>query len=361
MRVCILGCGLSALTLAKALVNQNIFVDIVSNKKDQKFSKSRTLGISKDNIDFFNKNIININKLIWKILKIEIFTDNLKNEKLLNFQNNNDQLFSIIRNNELYKILEKNLSKNKYFKKVIKSNKNISFINDYELIINCDHSHIITKKYFSKKISKKYNSFAYTTIIKHQKILNNIATQIFTKKGPLAFLPISKNETSVVYSVHNSTNKTKKNIEELIEHYNFKYKIDKIDKVDNFELRSFNLRSYYYKNILAFGDLLHRIHPLAGQGFNMTIRDIKILTNIIKNRCNLGLPLDSSVSIEFEKDLKHKNFIFSSGVDLIHEFFNLERKTNNNILSKGVKFFGNNPSINKIITKIANKGVFFNY
>ena len=113
MRVCILGSGLSALTLAKALVNQNIYVDIISSKKDQEFSKSRTLGISKDNIDFFNKNIINIDKLIWKLLKIEIFTDNLQNEKLLNFQNNNNQLFSIIRNNEPFKILEKNLSKNK--------------------------------------------------------------------------------------------------------------------------------------------------------------------------------------------------------------------------------------------------------
>ena len=33
MRVCILGSGLSALTLAKALVNQNIYVDLVIQKK----------------------------------------------------------------------------------------------------------------------------------------------------------------------------------------------------------------------------------------------------------------------------------------------------------------------------------------
>ena len=50
----------------------------------------------------------------------------------------------------------------------------------------------------------------------------------------------------------------------------------------NLSLRSSNLRSYYYKNILAFGDLLHKLHPLAGQGFNMTIRDIKEILKIIK-------------------------------------------------------------------------------
>ena len=41
------------------------------------------------------------------------------------------------------------------------------------------------------------------TIITHEKILNNIAVQIFTKKGPLAFLPISDTQTSVVYSIPN--------------------------------------------------------------------------------------------------------------------------------------------------------------
>ena len=359
MRVCILGSGLSALTLAKALVNQNIYVDIISSKKDQELSKSRTLGISKDNIDFFNKNIINIDKLIWKLLKIEIFTDNLQNEKLLNFQNNNNQLFSIIRNNELYKILEKNLSKNKYFKKKIKSNKNLSFINDYELIINCDQSHIITRKYFSKKISKEYNSIAYTTIVKHQKISNNVATQIFTKKGPLAFLPISNNETSVVYSIHNSTNKNKENIEELIKYYNFKYKINKINKINNFQLKSLNLRSYYHKNILAFGDLLHKVHPLAGQGFNMTIRDIKVLTILIKKKIELGLPLDSLINKDFENSQKHKNFIFSNGIDFIYEFFNIERKTRSKILSKFIKFLTKNEQTNKFFKKIADKGIVF--
>jgi len=358
MKVCILGNGLSSLTLAKALVNQNIYVELIAPKKNLKIDQSRTLGISKSNIEFFKKNIINIEKLLWKLKRIEIYTDNLKNEKLLNFENNNEQIFSIIKNHELYKVLEKDLSKNKYFTKKHLTNKNLSFVNNYGIIINCDYFHNFTNNYFSKKIIKKYNSTAYTTTIRHKKILNNIASQIFTKRGPLAFLPVSNTETSIVYSVHNSTEK-ENNISELINKYNFKYEIIKIDKIDSFELKSLNLRSYYHNNILAFGDLLHKIHPLAGQGFNMTIRDIKVLMNIIKDKLDLGLPLDSSVNKEFEKNLKHKNFIFSNGVDLIHEFFNIERKTNNNILSKSVQFLGKNSSVNKVFTKIADKGILF--
>ena len=359
MTICILGNSLTALTLAKALVNNEINVDVLFNKKNYKISDTRTIGISKNNIDFFNRNIINIEKIIWNLKKIEIFSENLNKERLINFETNNDQLFSILKNNKLYNLLEKNLLKNKFFKSKFISEKNLSFLNEYELIINCDPFNLITNRYFSKKIIKKYNSHAYTTIITHDQILNNTAFQIFTKKGPLAFLPISNRQTSVVYSLYNSNNQKEDKIDKLIKDKNFKYKIKNIDKINSFELKSFNLRSYYHDNILAFGDLLHKVHPLAGQGFNMTIRDIKILLEIIKKKLNFGLSLDSSVNSEFQKRLKHKNFIFSNGVDLIHEFFNIERKMKSKFLSKFVKLIANYPSINKMFTKIADRGVLF--
>jgi 2-octaprenyl-6-methoxyphenol hydroxylase len=356
MTVCILGNGLTALTLAKALVNYKIDVDVYFNKKNYKISNSRTIGIAKNNIDFFNKNILNINRIIWKLKKIEIFSENLKKEKLINFKASNDQLFSILKNKKLYKLLEKELSKSKFFKLKFYNKKNFSLLDRYELIINCDPSNVITRKYFSNKIVKKYHSNAHTTIIKHDQILNDTAVQFFTKKGPLAFLPISSKETSVVYSIYNANKIKDENIKQLIRDKNFKYKIKNIEKINCFELNSLSLRSYYHNNILAFGDLLHKIHPLAGQGFNMTIRDIKILLKIIKEKLNIGLPLDSSVNYEFQRKIRHKNFVFSSGVDLIYELFNIERKTKNSFLSKSIKTISNYPLINKIFTKLADRG-----
>jgi len=357
MKVCILGSGLSALTLAKALVNQNIFVDILTSKKTSGFNKSRTLGVSKSNVEFFNKHIININNIIWELKKIDIFSDNYE-KKLINFENNGKTLFCIIKNHELYEILQKNLSKNKYCK-IFNKNKSINFFKNYDLIINTDYSNLITNKFFHKKIVKRYNSTAFTTVIKHEKILNNIATQIFTKKGPIAFLPISNKETSIVYSIEDSKKNLNVDVESLIKKYNFKLKIKKIEKIKKFKLSYFHLRSYYYKNFLAFGDLLHKIHPLAGQGYNMTVRDVKILIKIINNRIDLGLPLDSSVNNEFEKKTKHKNFLFSNGIDLIYEYFNFEKNLNNNILSKTANLIAKNSYINKMFTKIADQGILY--
>ena len=359
MTVCIIGNGITALTLAKALVNHKIHVEVLFNKKKYEISNSRTIGISKNNIDFFNKNIIYINKIIWKLKRIEIFSENLKEEKLINFKASDGQLFSILKNYKLYNLLKKDLLKNKFFRSKFYNEKNFSLLNKYELIINCDPSNFITNRYFSKKIIKKYNSYAYTTTIKHDQILNDTAFQIFTKKGPIAFLPISNKETSIVYSIHDSNKKKNENVEQLIKDKNIKYKIRNIGKINSFELKSLNLRSYYHKNILAFGDLLHKIHPLAGQGFNMTIRDIKVLLDIIKKRVDVGLSLDSSVNLEFQNKIKHKNFIFSNGVDLIHEFFNIERKMKSNFLSKSVKLISKYPRINKMFTEIADRGVLF--
>ncbi len=353
MNVCIIGDGLVSLTLAKTLVNKGIYVDIFMNQKKIKINESRTLGISKGNVEFLNKNVLNINKLLWKINKIEIYNEKSKNQKILNFEDNDKELFSIIKNHELYKSLISSLNKNIFFKRKI--NFKPTLLKNYNLIINCDTQSFLTKKYFNQKLGKKYKSHAFTAIMDHQKIQNNdIAIQIFTKKGPLAFLPISEKKTSIVYSVKGSKNF---DLISLIKKHNKKYRSIKINKISNFELSASNLRKYYFENILAFGDLLHKVHPLAGQGFNMSIRDINLLNDLIEFKINHGLDLDKSICSTFEKKIKHKNFIFSSGIDFVYEFFNFESKLNNPILTKSVKILGNYKPLNQLFTKLADKGL----
>ena len=354
MKLGIFGNGLTSLSLAKSLVNKGIFVDIFSNQKNLHLNKNRTIGLSKKNIDFFNREILNIKKFLWDIKQIEIYSENLKSEKILNFENDNRVLFSMIKNFQLQKELSSKLRKNKlcHFKKIL--NYEDYNLKKYNLIVNCDSGNQIAKKFFFKKLDKNYDSFAHTLIIKHKKIKNNVATQIFTQKGPLAFLPLSETETSIVYSVKGEKNV---DLKKLVEKYNFKYEILLFEKSASFELKSSNLRSYYHRNILAFGDLLHRIHPLAGQGFNMNIRDIKVLCELIKFRVENGLELDKSICNDFEKKTKHKNYLFSSGIDFVYEFFNLESKMNNNILSKSIQLIGKNKSLIKSFEKIANNGL----
>ncbi len=362
MNICILGDSLTSLSLAKNLVNKKLNVQIFYNK-DKKVNNSptRTIGISKSNIDYFNKEIIKINSnLLWDINKIEIFSEKLNRDKILNFEDYKNDLFSLIKNDHLYNLLNNDLNKNKLFKKknLTQNILDKNFLKKYDLIINCDPLNEITKKFFSKSLDKTYNDLAFTTIIHHKKFTkNNSAAQIFTKYGPLAFLPLSDSKTSIVFSINQNEKKiNSEKISDLIRNYNFRYNIKDLDKISKSKLKLSNLRNYYFKNILAFGDLLHRIHPLAGQGFNMTIRDIKILSKIIDEKLEIGLPIDASVAKEFENKIKHKNFIFSNSIDFIYEYFRIDNKFNNNNSLKMLKFFGNNNLLNKNLIKYANLG-----
>ena len=355
MKVCILGDNLTSLALAKALVKKEIFVDLFYEKKNTKIDTTRTIGISKSNIDFFNREITNIKKMLWPIKKIKIFTENSNDKEILKFEDQKDNLFSILQNQKIFNQLIIELKKSKFFKfkKYIKSN-NLS----YNLIINCDIRNEITKKYFSKKFEKKYNSIAFTTIIDHVKLLsNNEAIQIFTNDGPIAFLPISKEKTSIVYSARMRKNKTELEINKIINKFNPKYEIKKIHKISKFDLKSINLREYYKDNILAFGDLLHKLHPLAGQGFNMSIRDIKEFLKIIDYKIKLGLPIDQSVCVEFQNNVKSKNFVFSEGINFIYEYFNSENKIGEDLIDSTARLIGQNKILNKYFKNIADMGL----
>ena len=363
MNVCIIGDGLTSLSLAKNLVNKKINVHIYYKKMPKNFLSSRTIGISKNNLEFFEKNIIKLPKKIkWGIKRIEIYSEKSKTNKILNFENNNKNLFYMVKNEELYNSLNDNLLKNKFFKKkIIKKDLFYNKLlkkNNYDLIINCDQNNIISKKYFIKKIIKDYKNFAYTTILEHQKLKNNSAIQIFTNLGPVAFLPISNTKTSVVCSL--DTRNKKYNDDEIlkiINEHNPKFKIKKNSKPSSFSLKSSNLRKYYHINILAFGESLHKIHPLAGQGFNMIIRDIRDLSEIIQNKINLGLQLNTFILEEFQNKTKHRNLIFSSGIDFIYEFFNFDKKTIGKNLNKLLQYFGTKKNFITSFIKFADKGL----
>ena len=89
----------------------------------------------------------------------------------------------------------------------------------------------------------------------------------------------------------------------------------------------------------------------------MTIRDIKIFLDIVDFRTSLGLPLDKSILLEFTNKTKHYNYLFSSGIDFIHEFFKFNKDyVPKNISETIIDFINNNQKIKNLSIKFANHG-----
>ena len=116
-------------------------------------------------------------------------------------------------------------------------------------------------------------------------------------------------------------------------------------------------RNYVKNNILIFGDNLHKIHPFVGQGLNMTIRDIKLLREIIKKKILLGLYLDKNILVEFTKKTKPFNYIFANGIDIIEKYFSVNNKIFNKISNQCLKNINKNIILKNILINIADKGM----
>ena len=353
MKICLLGNNLTNLLLANILLKKKIDIDIICQTSPLAVKNTiRTIAISNENLNFLKKNIKGINNLGWPTEKIKIFSGKNQSSELFEFKNKNKNNFYLFKYSELFQLLKKNKFlnfiklKNYTFDSIKKKN--------YDLIINSEQNSQITKKFFQKKIEKNYNSFAHTAIISHEKTENKIAVQIFTNNGPLAFLPLSNSQTSIVFSNKSSKLIDKKRFLEIINKYSHKYKINRISEVEFFNIKFSVLRNYNFKNILSFGDLIHRVHPLAGQGFNMTIRDIKSLSHIIDKNINLGIDDGEIIAKKFQEKNKHYNFIYGLGIDTINSFFKLDNKMNNKLSEPIFKILKGNKYLNNYATYFSN-------
>ena len=363
-RICIVGDGLSGLMTATVLSKvSGIEVNLIA-KKGIKNADKRTTAISETNYKFINQNIRSLGqKLFWPSKKIELFYETSKeNINFLNLNEANSNLMYVFENDKIKKVLLTEISKNK-IKLIRKNLKNFNELKNYDLIILCigGQSKIYNNITKIRSIKKDYKEIAITGYVKHNfKTLNT--SQFFLKEGPLAILPFSKNYFSFVWSVKKYffENNSKK-IATLVKNKlaeNLKNKQDIIiSNIQSYPVSLSLRRQYHQKNILILGEGLHTIHPVAGQGFNLVLRDIKKLEEIIKYYVRLGISIKNSNALnDFYNSRKPENTIMSLGVDATHSFFKQNKYLDpfKEIIVKNIK---NNETLKKFSKIISNRGL----
>ena len=377
-KVCIIGDGLAGLTAAIILSKENIKIDLYcGNKKKNKKVDNRTTAISESNYQYIKKKLsFREQNLFWICKKIKLFYENKKKIiNFLNFEEKNRSLMHIFQNKKLKKKLDKIVSKTKKIK-VIK--KNIKDINNkegsvafekkkifYDLIIlsTGGYSKFYNAIEKDRSIEKNYEELGLTSIIKHNTKIENVS-QFFLKEGPLAILPFKKNAFSIVWSVSTKFfNINKKNIKIIvIEKLRDLLKTKELKNIANIQSFPINLSlktKYFKKNVLILGDGLHAVHPMAGQGFNLVLRDIKKLADLISTTLKLGLLIkDSFVLKDFYNARKPENNLFGFSINLTNIFF--KDKKYFSFIKRGILNNINRFSlIKKISQSVSDRGVLF--
>ena len=171
-----------------------------------------------------------------------------------------------------------------------------------------------------------------------------------------------KTKTSIVWSKKNGTNENIFKIKEKIKFYTKSYlkKIKFISSIEKKDLNFLIRKNYYKDRILLFGDALHVIHPFVGQGFNMVLRDLISLENILLKKIGLGLDIGASdILSEFAKETKSGNFAFSISTDLLKNSFTIKNKYFKEVRNRILKQIDKNDFTKNIFFNIANKGFKF--
>jgi 2-octaprenyl-6-methoxyphenol hydroxylase len=339
-KICIIGDGLSGLTTALILKKLDVNIDIYYSKKSISLNQDiRTTAISNSNLNFLKESLGKINnRIFWPCNEVKLYYEhNEKYSNFLNINKNKHISMHIVENQKFRKVLLNKLKVNNVRfinKKVDKINVQKEFIQTnkvkafYDIIILClgSKSNFYQELTDERSIKKDYHEVAISGTVKHNIKLNN-SIQYFFKEGPFAILPFKEKYLSFVWSLNKSFyNLNKKKLDNLI-----KKKLDIIlgakkrilvSKISSYPLYMNLQTRYYKKNFLILGEGLHSIHPIAGQGFNLFLRDIKKLYENIKSSLELGLPLKNSLILKnFSDSRKPENTILSIGIDLTNSFF----------------------------------------
>ncbi|MEY8716975.1 FAD-dependent monooxygenase [Francisella philomiragia] len=207
---------------------------------------------------------------------------------------------------ELLAVALQNVAENENIEKAFKTNvvslqKNAD---DYSLVVEQEQqdkiiqaSLIIACDGASSSIRKMLNVGAQTTDYKQDAVVFDIQTDLdndntaferFMTDGVLAMLPKSKTTMGCVWTVDREDSKAKLNLgkkefEEMVQD-RFGYRLGQIEvatKPAVFPLYLVQSNEVYKDNVLFFGNALHFLHPVSGQGMNLSIRDIGFLYDLL--------------------------------------------------------------------------------
>lgn len=139
-----------------------------------------------------------------------------------------------------------------------------------------------------------YSQSAIISNVSTEKPHNGEAFERFTDNGPIALLPMSDNRCSLVWT-HSTAQGTDNidavmamNDEDFLDELGkeFGYRLGRFTKVGRrsmFPLSLVTADKNTAARTVIIGNASHTLHPVAGQGLNLALRDVAVLTDLIAN------------------------------------------------------------------------------
>ena len=174
-----------------------------------------------------------------------------------------------------------------------------------------------------------YPQTAIVCAVTHEAPHHGIAHEHFLPSGPFAILPMTRNRSSIVWTERNDLAPAILELDDDAFAAELKRRFgDFLGDIRvgpqrwAYPLSVVHARDYVAPRVAAVGDAAHAIHPIAGQGFNLGLRDVAALAEIIVDRLRLGLdPGDTEALMRYQKWRKPDNMMMIAATDSLNRLF----------------------------------------
>ncbi len=165
--------------------------------------------------------------------------------------------------------------------------------------------------------------------IAHERDHHGRAVQRFLPAGPFAILPMPGRRSSIVWNESHADAKALLALapDDFLSQLERRFTprlgaIHVASRVEAFPLAFLFARRFVGKRIALVADAAHVVHPLAGQGLNLGLRDVAALAEVVADRMRLGLDPGDAATLEAYQRMRRFDVVASSlGMDALNRLF----------------------------------------
>jgi 2-octaprenyl-6-methoxyphenol hydroxylase len=178
-------------------------------------------------------------------------------------------------------------------------------------------------------IAWDYDQLGIVTTVEHQLPHGGVAYEQFLPSGPFAILPMTGNRSSLVWTERTSEARRLLALsagafqhELALRFGDHLGQLAATGPVWSYPLRLQLARSYVKPRFALVGDAAHTIHPLAGQGFNLGLKDVAALAEIVLDAARLGTDFGSlDVLRRYERWRRFDSSVLAAVTDTMNRLF----------------------------------------